>query len=90
MTLREVDLWIREPAAVPPLPIATTSSIYVHGGFNRLADFIETLRVEMQTLGVSVEITQRDHEPCREKAGLPDGACAAASALDEEGSYDPF
>ncbi len=87
MTLREVDLWIREPAAVPPLPlpIATTSRIYVHGGVNRLADFIETLRAELQTLGVSVEITQRDEAYDYTIVFVQDDTTAAAVALDRQG-----
>ena len=85
MTLREVDLWIREPAAVPPLPIATAPRIYVQGGFNRLADFIETLRGELQRLGVSVEIVQRDEDYDYTIVFVQDDTTAAAVALDRQG-----
>jgi hypothetical protein len=46
MTRREFVLWIREPAAVPSLPVSATPRISVEGGFDRLADFIQTLRAE--------------------------------------------
>ena len=62
MTLKEVVLWVREPLAVPPIPMSATARFYIQGGFNRLADFTQTLRAELQGLGVTVELAQRDEE----------------------------
>ena len=85
MMLREVDLWIREPAAVPPLPISATPRIYVQGGFDRLADFIQTLRAELRALGVSAEIVQRGEDYDYTIVFVQDAATAAAVTLDRQG-----
>ena len=85
MTLREVELWIREPAAVPPLPISATPRIYVQGGFDRLADFIQTLRAELQALRVTAVIVQRGEDYDYTIVFVQDYTTAAAIALDRQG-----
>ena len=85
MTLREFVLWIREPAAVPSLPVSATPRIYVQGGFDRLADFIPTLRAELLALGVTAEIVQRGEDYDYTIVFVQDGTAAAAVALDRQG-----
>jgi len=62
MTLREFDLWVREPTAVPLLPVSATPRIYVQGGFDRLAAFTQALRAELRALGVNADIVQRGQD----------------------------
>jgi hypothetical protein len=85
MKLREFVLWIREPTAVPPLPISQTPRIYVQGGFDRLADFIQALCAELQALGVTAEIVQRGEDYDYTIVFVQDDTKAAAVALDRQG-----
>jgi hypothetical protein len=85
MTLREFALWIREPAAVPLLPVSATPRIYVQGGFDRLADFVQTLHAELRELGVTAESVQRGESFDYTIIFVQDGATAAAVALDRYG-----
>ena len=86
MTLRALDLWIREPVAFPPLPVSATPRIYVQGGFDRLADFIQTLCAELRTLGVTAEIVHRGEDYDYTIAFVQDDIAAAAVALDRHGT----
>src|SRR5262249_47687439 len=85
MRLREVALWIQEPVAVPPLPISATPRIYVQGSFDRLAEFVQTLGAELQTLGVTAEIVQRGEDYDYTVVFVQDATTAAAVALDRHG-----
>ena len=85
MTLREVELWIQEPAAVPPLPISVAPRICVQGGFDRLADFIHTLSAELRALGVTAEIVQRGEDYDYTIVFVQEDTTAAAIALDRQG-----
>jgi riboflavin biosynthesis pyrimidine reductase len=85
MNLREVSLWIQEPIAVPPLPISATPRIYVQGGVDHLVDFLHTLRAELQALGVTAEIVQREENYDYTVVLVQDKATAAAVALDRQG-----
>ena len=85
MILREVDLWIREPIAVPPLPVSATPRIYVQGRLDRVADFVRTLRAELRSLGVTAEIVQRGEEYDYTIVFVQDDITAAAVALDRQG-----
>ena len=85
MTLREVGLWIREPLAVPPLPVSATPRIYVQGSFDRLAEFLQRLSAELRTLGVTAEIVQRGEEYDYTIVFVQDHTIAAAIALDRHG-----
>ena len=69
---------------MPPLPISTTPRIYVQGGFDRLADFIQTLRAELRALGVTVEIVQRGEDYDYTIVFVQDDGKAAAVALDRQ------
>jgi hypothetical protein len=85
MTLREVGLWIREPLAVPSLPVSVTPRIYVQGSFDRLAEFLQRLSAELRTLGVAAEIVQRGEDYDYTIAFVQDNTTAAAVALDRHG-----
>src|SRR5262245_1183162 len=85
MTIRELALWINEPAAVPLLPVSTTPRIYVQGAFARLANFIQVLRTELRARGVTAEIVQRDEDYDYTIVFVQDDIIAAAVALDRQG-----
>jgi hypothetical protein len=85
MTVREFVLWIREPAGVPLLPISVTPRIYVQGGFDHLAAFIQELRAELRALGVTAEIVQRGEDYDYTIVFVQDDSTAAAIALDRQG-----
>ena len=85
MTVREFSLWIQEPIAVPLLPISATPRIYVQGGIDRRADFIQTLRAELQTLGVTAEIVQRGENYDYTIVFVQDDTTAAGVTPDRQG-----
>jgi hypothetical protein len=84
MTLREFSLWIQEPIAVPLLPISAAPRLYIQGGIDRLLDFIQTLRAELQALGVTAEIAQRGEKYDYTIVFVQDDTVAAAVALDRQ------
>ena len=85
MTLREVALWIREPVAVPLLPVSATPRIYVQGSVDQRAEFLQTLRAELRTLGVIAEIVQRGEDYDYTIIFVQDDTTAAVVALDRHG-----
>ena len=70
---------------MPLLPISATPRLYVQGGFDRLTDFIETLRAALRAVGVTAEIVQRGEDSDYTILFVQEESTAAAVVLDRQG-----
>lgn len=76
---------VHGPVAVLPLPSSAGPRLFVQGDFNRLADFIDTLRVELRGLGVAAEVVQRGDNYDYNIVFVQTDTNAAAVAIDPHG-----